>query len=350
MTLPSPGSAIAFSQIQTEFGGSNPISISEYYGGTTNERSYFNGSSWALIPTSGIINCSQFFSSAAQFAIGHFPYTDYAYGQYGSGSYGNYTFGAGHSRTIGIVAIGGGGGGGGGSSRNWNYGTVQGGTGGGGGEMRGTTMVITPNQSIKIKVGHGGAGGEGSSTYVFPQVYNGAGGGYSGALNPAETAWHVLAYGGGGGQGASISTYVNNQYVGAAGGTSGVGSFISPGNVGGRGPYTTAGSGKNIVVATQGGGFGGAGVYFHTFSRPGGGPTAWGSNITHSNGAANNPGYGTFNWHGMAGTSPGPHASGYNNSYFGVGGGGGGGGINNNDNNFAYYGGAGQNGAVLIFW
>jgi hypothetical protein len=31
MVLPAVGSSISFSQIQTEFGGVNPITISEYY-------------------------------------------------------------------------------------------------------------------------------------------------------------------------------------------------------------------------------------------------------------------------------------------------------------------------------
>ena len=33
MTLQASGNAIKFSEIQTEFGGSNPISLSEYYAG-----------------------------------------------------------------------------------------------------------------------------------------------------------------------------------------------------------------------------------------------------------------------------------------------------------------------------
>lgn len=36
MTLPATGSAISLSQIQSEFGGSNPISLTEYYAGGSN--------------------------------------------------------------------------------------------------------------------------------------------------------------------------------------------------------------------------------------------------------------------------------------------------------------------------
>ena len=340
MALPASGSSISLAQIQTEFGGSNPISLNEYYGGTTNERSYLpSGSSWALIPTSGTISCNQFFSAAARRAVGHDAYATAV-------SASLYTFDATHSRTIGIIAIGGGGGGGGGSSRYYGWGTVQGGAGGGGGSMYGTTITVTPGQQLYVYVGAGGSLG-GARDGPYSAGSNGGSGGYSGALNSAQNAWHVLAYGGGGGQVATVNTSINNQAVGAAGGSGGVGSLISPGNVGAHGPYTT--SGKS--VATQGGGTGGAGVYFHTFVRAGtGGAASAGGGLTHSNANANSPGYGSFNWHGLSGQLAGPATSGYTNSYYGIGGGGGGGGINVADNNLAMQGAAGQPGALVIFW
>ena len=52
MPLPSSGT-ISLSQIQTEFGGSNPISLSEYYGVASG------------IPTSGTISMSQFHGKSA---------------------------------------------------------------------------------------------------------------------------------------------------------------------------------------------------------------------------------------------------------------------------------------------
>ena len=341
MTLPASGSTITLAQIQTEFGGSNPISLNEYYGGTTNERSYFNGSNWALIPTSGTISCNQFWNSAARRAVGHDPYQS-------AQTYTQYTFDASHSRTIGIVAIGAGGGGGGGSARPWQHGVIQGGAGGGGGEMRGTTITVTPGQFLNVFVGGGGSAGV-ARDGPYSAGSNGGGGGYSGALNSAQTTWYCLAYGGGGGQVATVNTTINNQTVGAAGGSAGVGSLISPGIAGARGPYTTTTSGKSSVVTTQGGGFGGAGAYFSNFMRPGG-ANAYGGDVTHSNGAANSPGYGSFNWHGLSGTVAGAAAWGYTNSFFGVGGGGGGGGINNNDNGGGMQGGAGQPGVLIIFW
>ena len=59
MTLPSSG-ALSFSQIQGEFGGSNPISLSEYYrNGSFVPSNQFNGN----VPTSGQISMSQFYST-----------------------------------------------------------------------------------------------------------------------------------------------------------------------------------------------------------------------------------------------------------------------------------------------
>ena len=343
MTLPSTGSAISLDQIQTEFGGSNPISLNEYYGGTTNERSYYNGSSWALIPTSGTISCNQFFSSAARRAVGHDVYQS-------AQTYTPYYFGASHSRTIGIIAIGAGGGGGGGSSRNWQYGVVQGGCGGGSGSVYGTTITVTPGQYLYVFVGGGGSAG-GARDGPNTAGSNGGAGGYSGALNSAQNTWYCLAYGGGGGQVATVNSGVNAGAVGTAGGSGGVGTLISAGSAGSQGPYTTTTSGKSTTVATQGGGYGGTGFYLSSFVRAGtGGNASAGASINSSNSGANSPGYGSFNWHGLSGTVAGVAAWGYTNSYFGVGGAGGGGGINNADNGAGMNGGVGQPGALIIFW
>lgn len=62
MTLPSSG-ALSFSQIQGEFGGSNPISLSEYYRGGPIVPNHGNTSP---IPTSGSISVSNFYGTSAQ--------------------------------------------------------------------------------------------------------------------------------------------------------------------------------------------------------------------------------------------------------------------------------------------
>lgn len=60
MALPASG-AISLQAIQTEFGGTNPISISEYYRGGANVPS---NSSTLDIPTSGTISLNQFHGAA----------------------------------------------------------------------------------------------------------------------------------------------------------------------------------------------------------------------------------------------------------------------------------------------
>jgi hypothetical protein len=63
MTLQSSG-AIKFSEIQTEFGGSNPVSASEYYAGGTNVPSGTSGVNGA-VPASGTIAMSKYYGTSA---------------------------------------------------------------------------------------------------------------------------------------------------------------------------------------------------------------------------------------------------------------------------------------------
>lgn len=62
MTLPTSG-ALSLSAIQTEFGGSNPISINEYYAGGANVPAGASGTNGA-VPTSGQISFSQFYGTS----------------------------------------------------------------------------------------------------------------------------------------------------------------------------------------------------------------------------------------------------------------------------------------------
>ena len=91
MGLPGSG-ALAFSSIQSQFGGSNPISLNEYYrNGSFVPQNQFNMN----VPTSGQISVSQFYSTEGF----------NSFGQYGVGNsggkivsngwvfYGNNTFG-----------------------------------------------------------------------------------------------------------------------------------------------------------------------------------------------------------------------------------------------------------------
>ena len=62
MTLQSSG-AIKFSEIQTEFGGSNPVSVSEYYAGGVNVPGGTSGVNGA-VPASGAISISKFYGTS----------------------------------------------------------------------------------------------------------------------------------------------------------------------------------------------------------------------------------------------------------------------------------------------
>ena len=67
MAVPTIPSAIALTDIQTEFGGSNPIAIDEYYSGGTYVASGTANATSVTIPTSGQIAFSNFSGAAAGF-------------------------------------------------------------------------------------------------------------------------------------------------------------------------------------------------------------------------------------------------------------------------------------------
>lgn len=69
MAVPTIPSAISLSSIQTEFGGSNPISISEYYSGGSYVAGGTQNATSVVIPTSGTISFSNFSGAAAAAAL-----------------------------------------------------------------------------------------------------------------------------------------------------------------------------------------------------------------------------------------------------------------------------------------
>tara|TARA_R100000231_G_scaffold99610_1_gene74223 strand:+ start:204 stop:830 length:627 start_codon:yes stop_codon:yes gene_type:complete len=96
MTMQSSG-AISLSQIQTEFGGSNPISMNEYYVGGANVSSNIGAFNPNGIPSSGSIafndfygasGCAETWSATVNPAARTAPYNDGAgseyWGYYGS--------------------------------------------------------------------------------------------------------------------------------------------------------------------------------------------------------------------------------------------------------------------------
>jgi hypothetical protein len=75
MVLQSTG-VLSFTQIQTEFGGTNPISLSEYY---TNAASGYTTGVTGLSATGAVINTTVFFGKAKKAGNGLYmgPYSHY---------------------------------------------------------------------------------------------------------------------------------------------------------------------------------------------------------------------------------------------------------------------------------
>ena len=207
MAVPTIPNAIALTAIQTEFGGSNPISISEYYsgaglvpGGTANATS-------VVIPTSGTIRFSNF-SGAVKF-VGFTA--DYFCGNT------DVTITAPSGATsVTIYLVGGGGGG---ASFDPFETSDVGGGGGGAGYTVYTTSVSGGSTQFTFTVGCGGAGGGSGPSY---------GGGDSGSPSSVASGVTLLAVadagnGASGTSGASGGSYFGGTGVNGNDGTAGTG-------------------------------------------------------------------------------------------------------------------------------
>lgn len=91
MTLPSSGS-LSLSQIQGEFGGSNPISLSEYYAGGSYVPAGTSGT-YGAVPSSGTISIRNFYGTSAA-VVNFSDHTVYA-ADFGSAQAGYQIFGSG---------------------------------------------------------------------------------------------------------------------------------------------------------------------------------------------------------------------------------------------------------------
>ena len=101
MALPSSG-PLTLANIQTEFGGSNPISLSEYYAGGAYVGAGTSGT-YGAVPSSGTISIQNFYGTSSGPPPGQQAYT----------SAGTYTWVAPALVTsVSVVCVGGGGGGG----------------------------------------------------------------------------------------------------------------------------------------------------------------------------------------------------------------------------------------------
>ena len=264
MAIPSAGSSLAFSAIQTEFGGSNPISLSEYYAGGDNVPSGTSGDAGS-IPSSGTIAVSQFYGSTNRVAIAlTISSTTQSYnifsnrgGTYSAGisdvtltvqaivgSTGASAIDTGNQWTSGdtvkiinnsqIVGRGGAGGAGGGQNAQ-----------GGAGSAGQPAIVLGINTTIQNNGGNirggGGGGGGGKGAQVTHPVKGG------------QLIQQFAGGGGGGGQGQQGGAAGSGTGAGQAGSISGAG-----GGGTGQSPAGNGGAGGGFGQAGQGGGNSGA--------------------------------------------------------------------------------------------
>ena len=268
MAIPSSG-PLALSAIQTEFGGSNPISMSEYYAGGSNVPSGTTGDSGS-IPSSGAIAVGQFYGSTNRVAIAlTISSTTQNYNIYANRGG---TYSAGNSDvTLTVQAIVGSTGASGlDTGSQWTSGDTikiinnsqivgKGNAGGAGGARSGGGSAGTAGQPA-INLGYpvtiqnnggfirGGGGGGGG----------GAGGSYTqpGQGGKGQSPVTVQFGGGGGGGGAGQQGGAG----GAAGGTNSQSGATS--QAGGAGSISGAGAGGNGSAGAQGSDGGGSGGHF----------------------------------------------------------------------------------------
>ena len=264
MAIPSAGSSLAFSAIQTEFGGSNPISLSEYYAGGDNVPSGTSGDAGS-IPSSGTIAVSQFYGSTNRVAIAlTISSTTQSYNIFSNraatysagisdvtltvqaivGSTGASAIDTGNQWTSGdtvkiinnsqIVGRGGAGGAGGGQNAQ-----------GGAGSAGQPAIVLGINTTIQNNGGNirggGGGGGGGKGAQVTQPVKGG------------QLIQQFAGGGGGGGQGQEGGAASSGTGAGQAGSISGAG-----GGGTGQSPAGNGGAGGGFGQAGQGGGNSGA--------------------------------------------------------------------------------------------
>ena len=197
MALQATGE-ISFSDLQAEFGGSNPISLSEYYRG-----GLYTSDNNASVPTSGAIQMDDFYGTV-------------------KGIYVTYEL------------IGAGGGGGGGLTTNTNFASA----GSAGGNS--TITYTAAGGSSTVITSNGGAGGAAAAQTGWGQGENsyygsgGAGGANSDSNNETSgSSPSATSYGAGGGGGGTNTFSDRDGGVGGwAGGTDGSGYVVYAWNSG----------------------------------------------------------------------------------------------------------------------
>lgn len=239
MAIPGPGVAISMNTIATEFGGTVPHSLSEYYrGGGLVPNTPGN----SAIPTSGQIAMGNFYGSANRTAIA----LTIAANTYNYDVYNN----RGPSYVAGASDI----------TVTVNPGVTVGSTSTGAYAMLvpssfnpGDTVTIVNNGTIQGMGGGGGSGGPATSSNVANPGNPGAGGGNALYVNRPTIVTNngTLAGGGGGGGGGGGRTMSSSKATAAAGGGGGGGGAGFNGGGGGGGGSA---SGVSAIPGNPGGG------------------------------------------------------------------------------------------------
>jgi len=285
MPLPSSG-PLSFSDLQSQFGGTNPISLSEYYrgGGFVTNTAVNN-----TIPTSGVIALANFYNTYGRVPISvTISSSSNNYDAYANRT-GGYVAGVSDlTYTINAdVVIGS-------ANTSSNSFTVS------SSFLSTDTVSLINNGTIRGAGGAGGAGGIGNSQGPQPGSPGGAGGtALSVARAVSITNNGTIAGGGGGGGGGGASYYSGKEddAKGGAGGGGGAGTVAGAGGAGGPAfgqelnqPGTAGSSG----TATTGGGSGipggGTGGNRAGFGGSGGSQGAAGGAGAAGNSTNNQPG------------------------------------------------------------
>ena len=317
MTLPVTPNPISLQAIATEFGGSSPVNLTNYYAGgahvATGTVGYPGGVS-TPIPISGPISLQNFYGSSAAYPPTLFTFTTSQ----------NWTVPA-NVYSINMLVVGGGGGGG-----STDGSTNEGGGGGGaGGVIFTKNYSVVPGTIFNILIGAGGTAG------------NGGNGGYGGdtsiSYNLGGGPIAVVAYGGGGGGGKGVYTGSNGASGGGRSPFDGLGVpgsaiYGNQGHDGGAGAENNFGGGGGgyASAAPSPGGAGpdgGIGAYFVMQSSTlsvGGGGGGGASGVAYNGGGNGGPGYGS-GAAGLPGAVNTGGGGGGNSNAFAPGGGGAGG-------------------------
>lgn len=262
MAVPTIPTAISLTNIQTEFGGANPISINEYYSGGTYVGAGKANSTSVAIPSSGTISFANFSGAIAFVPVTH---------TYDTGTNATETVPTGAVQVV--ITIWGGGGSGG--STGFNSTSVA--SGGGGGGYSTKTIAVTGGNTLTYNVGQGGAGIT-ASTGNFRTV-----GSTGGASNVSATV-----------SGGSVSMNCNGGGGGGSGTAGGGGGTATGGTTNTTG---TTGGVEGTTAAAQ------AGTASYGGGSPNGGTNAVYSSATGFGTAANPPGGGSSGISGANDTS-----------------------------------------------